>query len=315
VPKNLSQRSSFRLFLWGFLLIPFAFVADSVLDAVLFEQGSIQEQLFSPSNHELAIRTLFSIFILAAIYLGMHYLANTGQRESSLQQSNKDLGLVRQDFEEFHEDLLRQLRNTSAGLTTSVELLKAQCSETFDDKTQFFMESIYNTSNKLNEQLEISLALSELPLGEPRRVHVKMDALALDVVEELKNKQPDKQVEFKIQPWITAWCDQKMIRQVLYNLFSNAMDFIPQSRQGEIKLGMFQRNGQKVFFVRDNGTGFSEAQAKRLFDAFRDNPQDSDLPKDTIRLASARRIVHRHGGQIWAEGIQDAAGTIFFTYN
>jgi len=234
---------------------------------------------------------------------------------SSLQQSNKDLGLVRQDFEEFHEDLLRQLRNTSAGLTTSVELLKTQCSPTFDEKTQFFMESIYNTSNKLNEQLEISLALSELPLGEPRRVHVKLDSLALDVVEELKNQQPNKQVEFKIQPWITAWCDQKMIRQVLYNLFINAMDFIPQSRQGEIEIGMFQRNGQKVFFVRDNGTGFSEAQAKRLFDAFRDNPQDSDLPKDTVRLASARRIVHRHGGQIWAEGIQDTAGTIFFTCN
>lgn len=315
MPKNLSQRSSFRLFLWGLLLIPFAFAADSVLDAVLFGEGSIQEQLFSTSSHELASRTLFSIFILAAIYLGMHYLANTGQRESSLEQSNKDLGLVRQDFEEFHEDLLRQLRNTSAVLTTSVELLKAQCSQTFDDRTQFFMENIYNTSNKLNEQLEISLELSELPLGEPRRVHVKLDALALDVAKELKNKQPGKQVEFKIQPWITAWCDQKMFRQVLYNLFSNAMDFIPQSRQGEIELGMFQRNGQKVFFVRDNGTGFSEAQAKRLFDAFRDNPHDSDLPKDTIRLASARRIVHRHGGQIWAEGIQNAAGTIFFTYN
>lgn len=315
MPKNLSQRSSFQLFLWGLLLIPFAFVADSVLDAVLFGEGGVQEQLFSPTNHELAVRTLFSIFILAAIYLGMHYLAKTGQRESALQQSNKDLGLVRQDFEEFHEDLLRQLRNTSAGLTTSVELLKTQCSPTFDEKTQFFMENIYNTNNKLNEQLEISLALSELPLGEPRRVYVKLDALALDVVEELKNKQPDKQVEFKIKPWITAWCDPKMFRQVLYNLFSNAMDFIPQSRQGTIELSMFQRNGQNVFFVRNNGTGFSEAQAKRLFNTFRDNPQDADLPKDTIRLASARRIVHRHGGQIWAEGIQDVSGTIYFTCN
>ena len=313
--KNLSQRSSLQLFLWGLLLIPFAFVADSVLGAVLFGEGSIQEQLFSPSYHEFAIRTLFSVFILAAIYLGMHYLANTAQRESSLQQSNRDLGLVRQDFEEFHEDLLRQLRNTSAGLSTSVELLKTQCSHDFDEKTRFFMENICNTSNKLNEQLEICLALSELPLGEPQRAQVKLDTLALDVAEELKNKQPDRQVELKIQPWMTAWCDQKMLRQVIYNLFSNAMDFIPPSRQGQIELGMFHRNSQKVFFVRDNGTGFSEAQAKRLFDAFRDNPQDLALPKDTIRLAGARRIIHRHGGQIWAEGIQDAAGTILFTYD
>jgi len=313
LPKNLSQRSSLRLFLWGLLLIPSAFVADSVLDAVLFGEGSIHEQLFSPSSHELAVRILFSIFILAAIYLGMHYLATIAQKEGSLLQSNKDLGLVRQDFEEFHEDLLRQLRSTSAGLSTSVELLKTQCSHDLEEKTQFFIENIYNTSNKLNEQLEISLALTELPLGEPRRELVKLDALALDIAEELKNKQPDRLVEFKIQPWTTAWCDQRMIRQVIYNLFNNAMDFIPPSRQGQVELGMFHRNSQKVFFVRDNGIGFSEAQAKRLFDAFRDNPQDSHLPKDTIRLASARRIIHRHGGQIWGEGIQETAGTFFFT--
>jgi len=315
LPKNLSQRSSFRLFLWGLLLIPFSFVADSILGAVLFDEGNLQEQLFSPSPHELAIRALFGVFILAAIYLGMHYLANTAQREGSLQQNNKDLGLVRQDFEEFHEDILRQLRNTSAGLSTSVELLKTQCGHDFDEKTLFFMQNIDNISNKLNEQLEISLALSELPLGEPRRAQVKLDILALDVAEELKCKQPDRQVEFKIQPWMTAWSDKKMLRQVIYNLFSNAMDFIPPSRQGQIEFGMFHRNSQKVFFVRDNGTGFSEAQAKRLFDPFRDNPQDSILPKDTIRLAGARRIIHRHGGQIWAEGIQDATGTIFFTYD
>lgn len=313
MPKNLSQKSSFQLFLWGLLLIPFAYLAEAVLNAILFGEGSIREQLFSPSLHELAIRILFSIFILAAIYLGMHYLANTAQKEGALQQSNKDLGLVRQDVEEFHDDLLRQLRNTSTQLATSVELLKTQCEQGFGEKAQLFLEHVRNTSARMNEQLEISLALSELSFGEPRRTQVKIDKLALDVVEELKNMHPERQVEFKIQPWATAWCDRKMLRQVIYNLFSNAMDFIPQSRHGQIELGMFHRNGQKVFFVRDNGTGFSAAQAKRLFDAFRESLQDSDLPKDTVKLASTRRIIHRHGGQIWAEGIQGAGGTVFFT--
>ncbi len=315
MPKNLSQKSSFRLFLWGLLLIPFATAADAVLGAVLFNEGSIQEQLFSPTHHELAIRILFSVFILAAIYLGMHYLANTAQKERTLRQSSMDLGLARQDLEEFHDDILRQLRNTSAELATSVELLKSQCIHDIDEKTQFFMENICNSSDRLNEQLETSLAFAELSFGEPRREQVKLDKLALDIVDELENMHPERQVEFKVQPWITAWCDPKMLRHVIYNLFSNAMDFIPQSRQGHIELGMFHRNNQKVFFVRDNGTGFSEAQAKRLFDTFRNNLQGSELPKDTIRLTSARRTIRRHGGQIWAEGIQDTGGTIFFTYN
>lgn len=312
--RTYSQKSSFRLFVWGLLLVPFAAIADSVLDAVLFGIGSVQEQLLSPSHHELAARFLFSTFILAAIYLGMHFLANTSQKEGALQQRNKDQGLARQDLEEFHDDLSQQLRNTSAELATSIELLKSQCVHDFDEKTQFFMEGISNTSNKLNEQLEISLALTELPLGEPHRERVKLDKLAAEVVEELKSTQPDRLVEFKIQPWMVGWCDKKMLRLVIHNLFCNAMAFIPHSRQGSVELGMFNRNGQKVFFVRDNGAGFSDAQAKHLFELFR-NSQDTNLPKDTIRLASARRIIHRHGGQIWAEGVEGAGGTIFFTYN
>jgi len=106
-----------------------------------------------------------------------------------------------------------------------------------------------------------------------------------------------------------------MLRLIIHNLFRNAIDFIPAERKGRIELGMFNRNGQKVFFVRDNGTGYSDAQAKRLFDAFRDNSLDVELPKDAIILANARRVISRHNGQIWAEGIEGSGGTVFFTCN
>jgi light-regulated signal transduction histidine kinase (bacteriophytochrome) len=297
------------------LLVPFATIADAVLDAVFFGEGSIRDQLFSPTLHEVSIRILFSTFILAAIYLGMHYLANTAQKEGALQQNNKDLGLTRQDLEELQDDLIRQLRNTSSELETSIELFKAHSEHTFSEKSQFFMESIYNTSNRLNEQLEVCLAHTELPSSELRRERVKLDQLALDVVEELRLQQPHRQIEFDIQPWINGWCDKKMLRLVIHNLFVNAMSSIPQSRQGKVEFGMFNRNGQKVFFVRDNGTGFSATQAKRLFEVFRDNSLNAGRPDSSSSLASARRIIHRHGGQIWAEGIQDVGGTIFFTYN
>lgn len=314
MPKTLAQRSSYRLFLWGLLLVPCAAVADSALDAVFFHAGTVQEQLFTPSYHELAARVLFSTFILAAIYLGMHYLANTAQKEASLQQRNKDLALARQDLEELQDDLLRQLRNTAAQLATSLDLLKIQCDLELDEKTRFLTDNACKSSSKLSNQLQISLTLTGLSFGEPRREQVKLDKLALDVVAEVQSKQPGRQIEFKVQPWVVGWCDPKMLRQVIYNLFCNASDFIPPSRQGRIEFGSFDRDGQKVLFVRDNGTGYSDAQAQRLFDAFRDGAHDQDLPKDRIRLAIARHIVHRHGGQIWAEGIQGAGGTIFFTY-
>jgi signal transduction histidine kinase len=92
------------------------------------------------------------------------------------------------------------------------------------------------------------------------------------------------------------------------------MAFIPANRKGCIELGMYHRGEQKVLFVRDNGTGFSETQANRLFDAFRDSAHDGNLPADTTRLSGAQRIIHRLGGQIWAEGAEGAGGTIYFTY-
>jgi len=312
--KTLAQKSSYRLFLWGLLLVPFATVADSILAAVLFDVGSLQEQLFSPSYHELAIRVLFSTFILAAIYLGMHYLANSAQKETSLQQHNRDLGLASQDLEEFQDDFLRKLRNTSVELDTALDLLKSQNGRAIDEKTRFFIENACKISSKLNNQLEMSLVLTDLPVGEPHRQMVKLDQLAHDVVAELQGVRMGRQVAFKIQPWISGWCDQKMMRCVIHNLFCSAMNFIPKSRQGCIEFGAFDRGNQKILFVRDNGTGFSDAQAKRLFEPFRDISHDPDLPKDTIKLAHTRRIIHRHGGQIWAEGIQGAGGTIFFTY-
>lgn len=311
--RTISQKSSFRLFLWGMALIPFAIVSDAILDAIIFSNKSIQEQLFSPTYHEVASRLLVSTFILAGIYLGMHYLAKTSQKESDLKRSNKDLSLAKLDLEEFHDDLSRQLRHTSAELTSAVELLQAQCSSNFDEKTIFFTESVDKCSRKLNDQLDINLALTELACGAPHREKTRLDKLANEVAEELKSKRPGRELEFKIQPWLTAWCDQKMMRLIIHNLFCNAIEFIPASRKGRIDFGMFNRNEQTVFFVRDNGTGYSEAQAKRLFDSFQDSSLDTDLPTDSISLANARRVINRHGGQIWAEGILDAGGTIFFT--
>ena len=311
--KTLSQKSSFRLFLWGTVLVPFAFISDAILEAVLFGGRSIQDQLLSPNSHEMAIRLLFGIFILAAIYLGMHYLAKTSQKEAALLSRGQDLSLAKQDLEDFHQDLSRQLRQTSASLTSTVELLQAQCSRDFDDKTSFFMESVYNCSSKLNEQLDINHAVSEITCGEPHREKIRLDFLANEVVKELQQKHPDRELEFIIQPWLSILCDKKMLRLIIYNLFCNAIDFIPVSQKGRIELGMFNRNEQKVFFVRDNGTGYSNAQAKRLFDAFQDNSLDSELPKDAVTLANVRRVISRHSGQIWAEGIEGAGGTVFFT--
>ena len=111
--KSLSQKLSFRLFLWGLVLVPFFMVADSVLQAVLFHAGDIREQILFPADNILFTRLLVSIFILGGIYLGMHFLANTSRKERRLQQRCDDLNAAKRDIEMLHEDISVQLRNSS----------------------------------------------------------------------------------------------------------------------------------------------------------------------------------------------------------
>lgn len=245
--RPLSQKSSFRLFTWGIILIPFAIVSDAFLDTMTFGNESIREQLFSPTYQEVPIRFLFSIFIMAAIYLGMHYLAKTAEKEASLGQRVLDLSLARQDLVKFHENVSRQLRQTSAALSNNLELLQIQCSSSFDEKTRFFVEGISNCSARLNEQLDIDPALKETACSEPHRERTRLDQLAEEVFYELQKKRPEREQKFKIQPWLTAWFDRKMLRLIIYNLFSNAIDFIPETYRGRIDFGMFNRNEQKFF--------------------------------------------------------------------
>lgn len=311
--KSLSQKLSIRLFLWGLVLVPFFMVADSVLQAVLFDAGDIREQILFPADNILMTRLLVSIFILGGIYLGMHFLANTARKEGRLQQRNDDLNAAKKDVEILYDDISGQLRNSYSELATTLELLDEQCKD-IDEKTLFFIDKIRRSSDKIGEQLAINQALKEQSIAEPYRERVRVDKLAQEIAGEIKEKYPDRLLKFKIQPLVYSWCDRRMLRQIIENLFRNALTFIPQSREGIIEFGMVYRKNQGVFFVRDNGIGFSRAQAERLFDPFRDTSQDPDLPADTVLLANTSRIVHRHGGLIWAEGIKDTGGTFFFTY-
>lgn len=313
--KTVSERSSYQLFLWGLLLLPLAHVADSVLDAVLFGQGNLKEQLMAPSYHEVSERILFSIFILAGIYLGMHFLGKSARKERTLQQRNRDLALAKQEIEVLDENASKHLRNTAAELSTALNLLSTLNGDLDEEKQKFLLEGVSKACDRLDTQVEIFTMLAASPAAELHRERVKLDHLANEVITALRHQCTDQRVEFKVQPWMHAWCDPKLLYQVIEDLFSNALDSLPGDREGRIEFGMHGRNGQKVFFVSDNGNGFSETQAKRLFDPFRDVSQDSSLPRNALRLVNAGRLIRLHGGKIWAEGIPGASGTIFFTHS
>jgi light-regulated signal transduction histidine kinase (bacteriophytochrome) len=313
LPRTLSQKSSYRLLLWGLALVPFAAIADAVVEVYLFRGGNIADLLLSPSNHDLATRVLFSSFILASVYLGMNFLAGTSRKEASLQQRNQDLVLIRQDLEALLDELSQHLRDSSAELAAALDQLDQQ-GGAMDERARLLLGYARRSSNKLEDRLEMVRELTDVWPGELQRERVRIDKIAGEVAAEACGHECERKIDFKVQPWLSIWCDPRMMRRVLFNLFVNAIETIPADRPGKVEFGIVNRGEQRILFVRCNGHGFNDAQAERIFNPFVELAEDANIKTDAVTLARTRRMINRHGGKLWAEGVENAGSTFYFTY-
>ncbi len=124
---------------------------------------------------------------------------------------------------------------------------------------------------------------------------------------------PTRQFEYIIQPGLTAHGDIRLLEIALTNLLDNAAKFTGPRPVARIEFGQTQVKGQPAYYVRDNGVGFDLAYARNLFGAFQRMHRQSEFPGTGIGLATVQRIIHRHGGRVWAQAAVDQGATFYFT--
>src|SRR2546422_11488 len=137
-------------------------------------------------------------------------------------------------------------------------------------------------------------------------------ALTAQIVQEQQAEYPDRKVEVDIAPGITVNADKRLVRILLSNLINNSLKFTGGNKSPRITVGREMVDGESRVFVRDDGVGFDMIDSHRLFGAFQRLHSQSDFPGAGIGLATARRIVNRHGGRIWAEGAVGEGATFYF---
>ena len=144
-------------------------------------------------------------------------------------------------------------------------------------------------------------------------VNVDLSQIAITCLKELKDSEPERQTDFKIDEALIVNGDEHLLRIMLQNLLNNAWKFTAKKPSTKIVFGTMDIKGKKAYFIRDNGAGFNMDYADKLFGAFQRLHPSKEFEGIGIGLATVQRIINRHGGSIWAESKEDEGATFFFT--
>jgi len=237
------------------------------------------------------------------------------ERTKELAQANTELVAVNDELEAFSYSVSHDLRAPLRSIDGFSQALLEDYPDELDEQGKHYLNRVRAASQRMGQLIDDLLKLSRLTRGDMKYELVDLTILAKTVAENLKESQEERQVEFIINEGLVANGDARLIRALLENLLSNAWKFTSTHPRARIELDSTQIGDQEVFFVSDDGAGFDMAYADKLFGAFQRLHSPSEFPGTGIGLATVKRIVHRHGGNIWAEGALDKGATFYFSFN
>jgi len=194
----------------------------------------------------------------------------------------------------------------------SLALLEDYSSK-LDDTGKDFLKQVREGSQEMGRLIDDMLQLAHVTRNEMRREKVDLSELASGILNDLRMTEPVRFVNITVQKGLLAYGDERLLKIVLINLLGNAWKFSSKKTAAEIAFGREWAKENGPYFVHDNGVGFNEAFAGKLYEAFQRLHSASDFEGTGIGLATVRRIINRHGGNIWARGKVGKGATFYFT--
>jgi light-regulated signal transduction histidine kinase (bacteriophytochrome) len=231
-----------------------------------------------------------------------------------LQRAIIELQGVNKELEAFSYSVSHDLRAPLRSIDGFSQALLEDYDDLLDATGQDYLQRIRAATQRMGHLIDDMLNLSRVTRSEMYLQPVDLSLLASGICTELQQTQPERQVEFIIQTGLLAQGDSHLVGLLLENLLNNAWKFTSQHPRAQIELGTCKsESGMPVYFVRDDGAGFDMAYVNKLFGPFQRLHSMNEFPGNGIGLATVQRIVHRHGGQVWAEGSLEHGATFYFT--
>lgn len=233
--------------------------------------------------------------------------------EQRVEERTAQLEAVIRDLEAFNYSVSHDLRAPLTIMEGFSRELRERYAERLDETGRDFLDRLLKASRRMGTLIDAILRLATLSRSEIRRETVDLGRKALILAAELRQREPERRVEVAVAPNLFAVGDKRLLKVVLENLLGNAWKYTARRENALIEVGSIEKEGEKVYFVRDNGVGFPMDQAELIFLPFRRLHDEEEFAGHGIGLATVKRIVDRHGGRIWAEGELDKGATIYFT--
>lgn len=296
-------------------------IGEGNLDHRIDVPGNDELSDLARKNNEMAIKLKESYTSVTNL---QREIAGRIQAEGDIQRLNKELEqrvldrtvqlhTANKELESFAYSVSHDLRAPLRGIDGWSLALLEDYAESLDDQARKYLHRVRAETQQMGKLIDDMLKLSRVTRAEIQLASMDLTAIAQRAVDHLQEEIQHRQIEFVIQPGLKADGDNQLIEIALFNLLDNAVKFTGKRSQARIEFGDVEIDGEKAFFVRDDGVGFDMAYATKLFGAFQRLHKSSEFPGTGIGLATVQRIINRHGGRIWAEAKINQGATFYFT--
>jgi PAS domain S-box-containing protein len=227
-------------------------------------------------------------------------------RTAQLEATNKEL-------KAFAYTVSHDLRAPLRHIEGFIQLLNETSGNKLDSQSLKYISIITDSTRKMGELINDLLSFSRMGRQEMNFIEVDLDALTHDVIKGLAPDLEGRKIQWQIEEMPVVNGDSSMLRVVMTNLLANAVKFTRPKEEAVIETGFERREGETVVFVRDNGVGFDQKNEDKIFDVFQRSHRVDDFEGTGVGLAIVQRIIHRHGGRVWAEGETGLGAVFYFT--
>ena len=241
------------------------------------------------------------------------YIVAEGRDITRRIEVEEALKAANQELEAFTYSVSHDLRAPIRQIDGFSRLLAEEIGSTLDPKARHYLTRVQESTRRMGRLVDDLLRLSHLGRQDLRPGVAALDDLLREVIAELQGDLADRDVQWKIGPLPVVECDSGLLKVALTNLLANAAKYTRTRRPAIIEVGQGTSNGSRTIFVRDNGVGFDMKYADRLFGVFQRLHRAEEFEGSGVGLATVQRIVHKHGGEIWAEAALGRGATFRFT--